>query len=42
MPEDMRKKVSGHASDRVHAGYTKHGIEAVRKEIEKVPSFLPE
>lgn len=40
--KDTRKKLCGHGSDNVHARYTKESIESLRKEIEKVPSFLPE
>ncbi len=38
--KEVRMKLSGHKSD-VHDHYTHHAIDALRKEIEKVPSFLP-
>lgn len=37
--KEVRMKLSGHKSD-VHEGYTHHKLEALRVEIEKVPSFL--
>lgn len=37
--KEVRMKLSGHKSD-VHERYTHHEVEALRKEIEKVPSFL--
>jgi integrase len=37
--EEIRMKLSGHKS-KVHQQYTHHELEVLRKEIEKVPSFL--
>jgi integrase len=37
--KEIRMKLSGHKSE-VHERYTHHEIEVLRKEIEKVPSFL--
>jgi integrase len=37
--KEVRMKLSGHKSD-VHERYTHHELETLRKEIEKVPSFL--
>lgn len=38
--KEVRMKLSGHKSD-IHERYTHHEIEILRREIEKVPSFLP-
>lgn len=40
--KDLRKKLCGHSSDAVHSGYAKASIDTMRREINKVPSFLPE
>lgn len=37
--KEVRMKLSGHKSN-VHERYTHHELEALRKQIEKVPSFL--
>ncbi|MDE1169867.1 MAG: tyrosine-type recombinase/integrase [Verrucomicrobium sp.] len=37
--QEIRMKLSGHKS-KVHERYTHHELEAMRKEIQKVPSFL--
>lgn len=37
--QEIRMKLSGHRS-KVHERYTHHELEALRKEIKKVPSFL--
>jgi integrase len=37
--KEIRMKLSGHKSN-VHEGYTHHELEALRKQIEKVPSFV--
>ena len=34
---DIRQKLAGHADARVHAGYTHHEIETLRRAIEKLP-----
>lgn len=38
---EVRMKLSGHKSA-VHDRYTHHELDALRREVEKVPSFLPE
>lgn len=38
--KEVRMKLSGHKSN-VHERYTHHELDTLRKEIEKVPSFLP-
>ena len=37
--KEIRMKLSGHKSS-VHEGYTHHELEALRKQIQKVPSFV--
>ena len=37
--KEIRMKLSGHKSA-VHERYTHHELEALRKQIEKVPSFV--
>jgi hypothetical protein len=38
---EVRMKLSGHKSE-VHDRYTHHELETLRREVERVPSFLPE
>jgi len=42
VPSDIRQKMAGHAGSRIHDGYNHPAIKAMREQIEKVPSFLPE
>lgn len=39
--KELRMKLSGHKSG-VHERYTHHELDALRREIEKVPSFPEE
>jgi integrase len=38
---EVRMKLSGHKSA-VHDRYTHHELETLRREVENVPSFLPD